>query len=594
MFLIDNLILSGAVLLLVGILSSKFSARLGLPVLVLFLAVGMLAGEEGIGGIEFEDFGVAHAIGTLALAVILFDGGLRTPLRSLRGAWKPALVLSSVGVVLTAAITGIAATWILGLSLLEGLLLGAIVGSTDAAAVFSILRSRGLHLRRRLAATLEVESGSNDPMAVLLTIALIELLTGQAEVGLGLAVFLFLQVGLGSVIGYGVGRAGSAIINRIELDAAGLYPVLTAVIGLVAFGLSASLGGSGFLSVYIAGIVLGNSRLVFQRGTLVLHDGFAWISQMVMFIMLGLLSFPSQLVAVAPQGLLIAAVLILVARPLMILLTMLPFRFRPRELVFLSWAGLKGAVPIILATYPLIFGVTEGVLLFNLVFFVVLVSAVSQGWSLRYVADFLGVQGPERPEPPIALEISSVRHIDGDIVDYTVNARSRAAGRRLRELALPEGAVVGLIARDTAIIPPRGSTEILPGDHVFVVMRPESRALIDRVFGSRDEPNGQVSALPGEFPLQGWTTIADLCDFYGIRLEGPGNATLDDLLRERLGPLAEVGESVTLGGITLCVREIAGDRIEWVGLSIAAEANRDPGIESGEESHAVSSHQDNP
>jgi potassium/hydrogen antiporter len=506
LFLIDHLILFGSGLLLIGILSSKFSARLGLPVLVLFLVLGMLAGEEGIGGIEFEDFAIAHAIGTLALAIILFDGGLRTPLRSVRGAWKPALVLSTLGVAVTAAVTGIAATWILGLSLLEGLLLGSIVASTDAAAVFSILGSKGLHLSRRLAATLEVESGSNDPMAVLLTIGIIELLLGRNGPGWGLAFFLVVQIGLGFLVGLLVGRLGSALINRIELDAAGLYPVLTAVIGLIAFGLSAALGGSGFLSVYIAGIVLGNSRLVFQRGTLLLHDGFAWISQMVMFIMLGLLSFPSQVLAVAPEGLLVAAVLILLARPLMIVVTMLPFRFSARELAFLSWAGLKGAVPIILATYPLIFGVPEGMLMFNLVFFVVLVSAVSQGWSLRLAADLLGVQGPPRPEAPVALEISSVRHIDGDIVDYTISPRSRAAERRLRDLALPEGAVVALIARDTTIIPPRGSTSILPGDHVFVVMRPGSRVLVDRVFGSRDEERS-VLDWPAEFPLHGSKTL---------------------------------------------------------------------------------------
>lgn len=407
MFLVDRLILGGAILLLVGILSSKLSTRVGLPVLVLFIVVGMLAGEDGIGRIEFDNYAVAHGIGTWALAVILFDGGLRTPISSIRLAWKPAFLLATAGVALTAAVTGWAASWMLGLPILYGLLLGSIVSSTDAAAVFSILRSGGLHLRRRLNSTLEIESGSNDPMAVLLTLGLIQLILGTEQSNAGIAAFFFQQLGVGAVVGLAIGKLSTALINRIQLGAAGLYPVLAAVCGLLAYGAAAIIGGSGFLSVYVAGIVLGNSRIVFQRGTLLLHDGFAWIAQMVMFIMLGLLSTPSDLITVAPSGFLLAAVLIFVARPAMVLVTMVPFRFRIGELVFLAWAGLKGAVPIILATFPLMFGIPEATVLFNLVFFVVIVSTVAQGWSLRLVADRLGVQGPTLPEPPVALEISS-------------------------------------------------------------------------------------------------------------------------------------------------------------------------------------------
>lgn len=394
MFLVDRLIFVGAILLLVGILSSKLSTRVGLPVLVLFILVGMLAGEEGIGRIEFDNYPLAHGIGTWALAVILFDGGLRTPIPSIRLAWRPAFLLATAGVVLTAAMTGWAASLMLGLPLLYGLLLGSIVSSTDAAAVFSILRSGGLHLRRRLNSTLEIESGSNDPMAVLLTLSLIQLILGTQQSNAGIAVFFVQQLGLGAVVGFAVGKFSTAVINRIQLGAAGLYPVLAAVCGLLAYGAAAIIGGNGFLSVYVAGIVLGNSRIVFQRGTLLLHDGFAWIAQMVMFIMLGLLSTPTSLVAVAPDGLLVAAVLIFIARPIMVLATMFPFGFRRAELLFLAWAGLKGAVPIILATYPLMFGVPEATLLFNVVFFVVIVSAIAQGWSLRLAADRLGVQGP--------------------------------------------------------------------------------------------------------------------------------------------------------------------------------------------------------
>lgn len=568
MFLVDRLILVGAILLLVGILSSKLSTRVGLPVLVLFIAVGMLAGEDGIGRIEFDNYVLAHGIGTLALAVILFDGGLRTPVPSIRLAWKPAFLLATVGVALTAAVTGWAASWMLGLPILYGLLLGSIVSSTDAAAVFSILRSGGMHLRRRLNSTLEIESGSNDPMAVLLTLGLVQLIMGTQQSSAGLVVFFIQQLVLGAVAGLVIGKLSVMLINRIHLGAAGLYPVLAAVCGLLAYGAAAIIGGNGFLSVYIAGIILGNSRIVFQRGTLLLHDGFAWIAQMVMFIMLGLLSTPSDLITVAPTGFLLALVLIFVARPAMVLVTMIPFGFRIGELAFLAWAGLKGAVPIILATYPLMFGVPDATLLFNLVFFVVIVSAIAQGWSLRLMAERIGVQGPALPQPPIALEISSLRHVEGDIVDYSVVDTTRAAGRRLRELALPGGAVVALITRDTQIIPPRGSTEILPGDHVFIVLRPETRSLVDHLFRSADDAETELT-LEMEFPLQGSTTVADLRDFYGMEIDAADQTTLDQVLHERLGRYPEVGDTIITGAVSLRVREMIDNRIEWVGLSVA-------------------------
>jgi potassium/hydrogen antiporter len=564
---VDQYLLIGALLLLVGIVSSKFSTRVGLPVLVLFLAIGMLAGEDGFGGIQFDNYPLAHGIGTLALAIILFDGGLRTPMAAIRLAWKPAFLLATLGVLLTAALTGWAASLILGLPILYGLLLGSIVGSTDAAAVFSILRSQGLHLRRRLEATLEIESGSNDPMAILMTIALIQIIMAEGATASGLALFFIRQMGIGAVVGILAGRATALLINRIQLDAAGLYPVLAAVGGILAYAIAASLGGSGLLSVYVAGVVVGNARIIFQRGTFLFHDGFAWIAQMVMFIMLGLLSTPSQLIRLAPEALLIAGVLTVVARPAAVLALLLPFRFRAAELAFLSWAGLKGAVPVILATYPFLFAVPEAGTIFNVVFFVVLVSAMTQGWTLRLVAQRLGVQGPPRPEPPVALEITSLRHIEGDIVDFTVTAVSRAAGHRLRDLALPEGAVVALITRDGEIIPPRGSTQILSGDHVFVVLRPETRSLVNRVFGSRVGTDVPVP-LPAEFPLQGTATVGDLAEFYGIELEAPADCTLDRILRDRLQGEPEPDDTVRVGMVCLRIREMTEDRIEWVGLSI--------------------------
>jgi potassium/hydrogen antiporter len=567
-FLIDQLILVAAVLLLLGIVSSKFSARLGLPVLVLFLLLGMLAGSEGIGGIAFENYALAHGIGTIALGVILFDGGLRTPLSSVRIAWRPAVLLATMGVLGTAILTGLAASYVLGIPVLEGILLGSIVGSTDAAAVFTVLRHAGVHLQKRLAATLELESGSNDPMAVFLTIGLLEVLLGRMELGVGFVGFFLLQMGVGAIAGLGVGWAAVRLINRINLEAAGLYPLLAGACGMFAFGAAASLGGSGFLAVYLAGVVVGNQRTVFQRGTFLFHDGLAWAGQITMFVVLGLLSFPSALVEVAGAGLLIAVVLILVARPIAVVPWLLPFGFSIREITLISWVGLKGAVPIILATFPLLVGLPDGALLFNVVFFVVLVSAVTQGWSLPLIARKLGLQEEPEPEPPVSLEITSLRDVDADIVEYTVGSESRAAGRRLNHLALPEGAVVAMIARKDSLIPPRGSTTFQQGDHVFVVLRPETRVLVDRVFSR--EPAGQVE-LPAlvEFPLIGTATVEELREFYGIRLGEPDEMTLDALLRERLGGELRRHSMLKVGEATLHVREIVDGTITSVGIVIS-------------------------
>ena len=486
MFLVDQLILLSGVLLLIGIASSKFSARLGLPVLVLFLVVGMLAGEDGPGRIAFDNFVVAHAIGTLALAIILFDGGLQTRRASLQAAWKPAALLATAGVAVTAALTGLAASYILGISTLAGLLLGSIVASTDAAAVFAVLRSQGLRLRQTVAATLEVESGSNDPMAIFLTIGVIEVMAGRMEPGFGLARLFVMQMGIGTLVGIGVGLLAVRIMNRINLEAAGLYPVLASACGLLAFGLAASLGGSGFLAIYLAGIVLGNSRFVFDRGTFLFVDGLAWIGQITMFVVLGLLSTPSDLVAIAGPGLLVAAVLILVARPIATVPLLLPFGFGVREHVLVGWGGLKGAVPIILATFPLMFDIPEGRLLFDVVFFVVLVSATVQGATLAPLARRLGLQEPPRPSPPASLELMALRDVNAEIVDYVLADDAPFAGRRVREVKLPDGAVIAMISRGRTLIPPRGSTQFQARDHVFVVTRQEARPAVDRLFRDQD------------------------------------------------------------------------------------------------------------
>jgi len=569
-FAVDKILLMTGLVLLAGIFASKFAARVGLPVLVLFILVGMLAGEEGVGGIAFDNYSLAHGIGTVALCIILFDGGLRTPLKSLRSAWKPASLLATVGVLVTSLVTGLAAAWILGLPWLEGILLGSIVGSTDAAAVFSVLRSKGLHLDKRLAATLEVESGSNDPMAIFLTVGVLEVLTGNMAMGPQMLGLFGMQMGVGLIVGGAVGWAAVRLINGINLDAGGLYPVLTGVCGLLAFGLAAIMGGSGFLAVYVAGIWIGNSRFVFQRGSLLFHDGLAWISQMAMFAVLGLLSYPSELLKVAGPGLGIAAVLIFVARPIAVIPLLLPFRFNFREMMFVSWVGLKGAVPIILATYPLLFNLEDGGKLFNIVFFVVLVSEISQGWSLPVVARWLRLEKPPPPEPPVTLELTSLREVEADIVGYTVIEGSRAAGRRINQLALPDGMVVAMLSRASKLIPPRGSTMLCPHDHVFVLLRPEVRPLADALFRI---PTGNEKPLPRlvEFPLTGVTTADQLRLSYDIHLDAPGDRSLDQLLREKLGSAATKGAMLEVGSVTLHVRETGADgRVTSVGLVLVA------------------------
>ncbi len=565
---IDTLILVAAGLLLTAILSSKLSARSGMPVLLMFMGVGMLAGEDGPLGIQFSDVALAHGVGTIALVLILFDGGLQSPMASIRLAWRAAVPLATVGVVTTALITGLFASVILDQPLLIGLLLGSIVGSTDAAAVFAILRGQGLHLRERISATLEVESASNDPMAVLLTIGFITYLTGDLEPGWPVVLFFVQQALIGGASGLLIGWLGVQIVNRATLNAAGLYPALSVGVAFLAYGLPAYLGGSGYLSVYLAGVFMGNAKLVFKRGIMHAHDGGAWMGQIAMFVVLGLLSTPSRIVDVAWQGALVALGLMLVARPVTVFALVAPFRlFDLRELTFLSWAGLKGAIPIILAIFPLLAGLPEGTLIFDVVFFVVIMSAVLQGGSLGRVAKWLGVREERAPQAPATLEITSLQHVDGDIVDYLVEARSLAAGRLVRELALPESAVVAMVVRGNEIIPPRGVTPIRPGDHCFVVLKPAARDVVDRLFALRQTPLSERK-VEMAFPLDANTTMAEVEEFYGIRLDPDPNRSLGELLAERLGHNLVEGAEVEAGEYRLAAHTVVDGVVTVVDVEV--------------------------
>lgn len=575
MFAIDRLILLAAILILFGILSSKLSARLGLPVLVLFLLTGMLAGESGIGGIAFDSPQAAHALGTLALAMILFDGGLQTPVSSIKMVWRPASLLATLGVLVTALVTGVAAAYILDLPLLEGLLLGAIVGSTDAAAVFSLLRNAGIHINKRLKSTLEIESASNDPMAIFLTVGLLEVLVNDMPFGLGLLQLFVMQMGLGAVVGLLVGWVSVRVINRIQLVASGLYPVMVASCGLLAFGIAANLGGSGFLAVFLAGVVLGNSRFVFQHGTFLFHDGLAWLSQITMFVVLGLLVYPESLLEVWWQGLLIAAVLILVARPLAVVPMLRLFRFSRNEIALVSWVGLRGSVPIILAIFPLMFGLPNADLIFNVVFFVVLISATLQGSTLPLVARRLGLTEPPPAAPAATLEITAVGDIDADIVEYTLGEHSRADGRLLSQMALPDDTVVAMITRGTTVIPPRGSTRLQQGDHLFVVLKPETRPFVDCVFAQVAEAP-RLDLPDTELRLKGSTRVEDLRHSYGIDLAVEPQLTLDQLLRRELAEDLKDSGGLVLDNVCLQVRGMIGNRVTTVGLRPLPQAEDAP------------------
>ncbi len=566
MFVIDQIILLAAILIIFGILSSKLSARLGLPVLVLFLMVGMLAGEDGPGGIVFDNAQIAHALGSLALAIILFDGGLQTPMASIKQVWKPASVLATLGVLVTSAITGVAAAYILDVSLFYGLLIGAIVGSTDAAAVFSLLRNAGIHINPRLKSTLEIESATNDPMAIFLTVGLLEVMVKGLEPGTGLLMLFIQQMGIGSAVGLAGGWLSVRIINRIHLTTSGLYPVMVAALGLLAFGVAANLGGSGFLAIFIAGVVIGNSRFVFQRSTFLFHDGLAWLGQIIMFVFLGLLINPSSLLDVWLEGLCIAAVLILIARPLSVLPVLKIFGFNAREMTLVSWVGLRGSVPIILAIYPLIYGLPGAELIFSVVFFVVLISATIQGSTLPWVARTLGLTEPPPVTPAATLEITALGDVDADIVEYQLGGNSRAANRRLSQMALPDGTVVAMITRGNEVIPPRGSTLLHAGDHLFIVMKPEAREFVDLVCAGVSEASHQE--LPAtELRLKGYTKVEDLQHSYGIELSAEGGVSLDELLRQTLADEAVLGAAKDFSEVTLSVREMVGQRIATVGIA---------------------------
>jgi cell volume regulation protein A len=476
------------VLLAISALFSRASQRVGVPVALLFLGIGVLAGSEGIGGIPFNDYRLAFRLGTVALTLILFDGGLNTSPAQVRRVLAPAALLATVGVVGTAALVAAAAHW-LGFEWPVAMLLGAVVSSTDAAAVFAVLRGSGLSLKRRVGTTLELESGINDPVAVILTTVLTSYLVNPASSpGWRVALEVVREIVVGGALGLAIGYGGRALLARYRLPAGGLYPALTLALALLAFGVPTLVHGSGFLAVYLAALVLGDGPLPYRAGLLRVHDALAWLSQIAMFLVLGLLVFPTRLAGVAGAGIALALFLAVVARPLVVALCLAPFRgtrfrYTRTDIAYVGWVGLRGAVPIVLALFPVLAGAPGAERIFDVVFFIVVANAVIPGMTVPWVTRRLGLASDEPPAPQAVLEIESMQPLDGAILSFYVDEALAVAGMPLAELPFPDGTAVTMIVRGKTLVAPKGGTMLLPGDHVYVFAREADRPLMQLLFG---------------------------------------------------------------------------------------------------------------
>ncbi len=535
-----------------SIFTSVVAFRFGAPLLLVFLFVGLVAGEDGL-GLSFDDAGSAYFVGSLALAVILFDSGFGTSYRSFRQAAGPAITLATLGVVLTAALVGVAAHFILGLDWLPSLLLGAIVGSTDAAAVFFLLRIGQITVRDHVRSTLEVESGSNDPMAIFLTLLLVELIAaGVAYPDAGVLISFVQQMGLGVALGLGGGLLIAVVVNRVELEGA-LYPIVVLGAALFLFSLTGMLGGSGFLSVYVAGLVAGNRRLRGADGLRRFQGGMTWLAQIVMFVMLGLYATPSEFIEAVPGALLLALILIFVARPVAVLFCLLPFGFRRQEQIFVGWVGLRGAVSILLAILPVIAQLPNGQLYFNTVFIVVLVSLLVQGWTIRPMARWLKLIVPPTIGPLIRVELELPGTAHHELVVYKVTEGSPVA----RGARLPRWARPSLVIRDGQSMKWQQVRQLQPGDNVYVFTAPRFVRLLDRLFAGPTEVAPNDRDFFGVFDVDPTQSVQTLAALYGVALPGETeNMTIADFIRSRVGGRAEVGDRVAIETIELVVREV--------------------------------------
>jgi cell volume regulation protein A len=558
-------ILLGAVLVLSGIMSSLLALRFGAPLLLVFLLVGMLAGEGGLGGIKFDDVGLTYTVGSVALALILFDGGLRTRFHTFRSVLAPSVTLATIGVLLTAALTAPVAKFALDLSWMESLLVGAVIASTDAAAVFLLIHSRGLRLRPRVAGTLEVESGTNDPFAVFMTIVLVNMLMVGEQPWYAVLVSFGREALLGSIIGLIGGRVVVWALNRLVL-AQGLHAPFVCTSALVLFGLTASLHGSGFLAVYLAGLVIGNRPTRAHNTVVVFLDAATWLAQIVMFVLLGLLVWPERLLSTIGPALLVALVLMFIARPAAVFLCLTPFRFPLRDKIFISWVGLRGAVAIFLASIPVLVGLPKAPVYFDIAFVVVLVSLLVQGWTIALSARRLGLALPSLSRLPRRIELDLPGQLAQELVGYPVAENSPYLRRRL----IPSWAKPTLVVRNERILTAGETDSVQQGDYVYLLAPPEKAEALDRFFVNMPPPAKPDTRLLGDFFVSGEVTLGALAEIYGLQIAASdAEMTLAEDFAAHLMRPAKKGDVLPLGSIAVVAHTVVDGRVTNVGLRLA-------------------------
>lgn len=561
----STIILIGSTLLIASILTSVVALRFGTPLLLIFLGVGLLAGQDGIGGIWFNDAPGTFLIGSVALAVILFESGFDTRIQSYRTAAWPALTLATLGVAVTTAVIGVAAHSLLGLPWIEALLIGAVVSSTDAAAVFLLLRVGGITVRERVRSTLEIESGSNDPMAILLTVVLVEAAQiGHLDPARAALEFLLEMVGgvLGGLVG---GVLLVAMINGAKLES-GLNLVVSLAIALFVFAGTAVLGGSGFLAVYVAGLVAGNVHLQGAQNLRRFHSGLTWLSQIVMFVLLGLLATPSEFLTIAFPAVALALLLILVARPLAVWLCLLPFRFTANETTFVAWVGLRGAVSMLLALVPILGDLPNGQIIFNTAFIVVIVSLLVQGWTIGPMARWLRLIVPPRTGPVERVELELPGDIGHELVAYTVHPKSAVA----RGQPLPRWARPSLVVRDDKVVPLHKARPIRAGDRVYMFMAPNRLPLLDKLMGGTRPLDQSDREFYGDLAISPDATVEQIAEMYGLPLAlQNASRTLRALFHHDFPKGFELGDRIRMGGVELIVRDLDEDgEITSVGMDL--------------------------